>query len=231
MFLGWSCPLGSVPFCVLFPPRSRSRVLPAAPPRPWPRRQSAPLTPQDSRSPTPGPDVGAYSSDPGLAQPPVQAPAEPAASGAPTLLSCPSGPPCSAVLCTPPCAWAALASAPAVVSWTCKPAWAGHTLLEPKAEAADVWIKAVMGPLTLELHFCGGPGFYPWLRSAIPHSSPFRMSPSSQHQSSPQVCPQPGFPARAFTSRCTFGWGHRAVARTTSLCSACLKLPRPPVSH
>ena len=92
-----------------------------------------------------------------------------------------------------------LASAPAVVSWTRKPARAGHTLLEPKAEGADVCIKAVMGPLTLELHFCGGPGFYPWLRSAIPHSSPSGMSPSSQHQSSPQGCPQPCFPAPAFT--------------------------------
>ena len=62
--------------------------------------------------------------------------------------------------------------------------------------------------------------WWAWLLAlvvAVPHSSSFSLSPSSQHQSSPQVCPlNPVFqhPAPTCTSGCALGWGYRVVART-----------------
>lgn len=71
---------------------------------------------QDCRSPTPGPDAGAHSLDPGLAQPLVQAPAKPTASGHPLCSGVPQA--LRVQLCFPPHLWPVeadpLASAPEV---------------------------------------------------------------------------------------------------------------------
>ena len=87
--------------------------------------------------------------------------------------------------------------------------------------------------LTVALHFCGRPWFLPCtpLVATILCSSPFRLSPCSQPQSSPWVCPlNPEFqhPAPALTRWMhIWCWEHRRVVQT--ICaglsrSACCKL-------
>ena len=184
---------------------------------------------QDCRSPTPGADVGAHSLDPGLAQPPRAGTRKAHSFGTPTLFGCLSGYLCPAVLSTPLCTWA--------TRWRLLPRWdlqacpgGAHA---PGAQGAGGWRvdeKAVMGPLTLELHFCGGQACTPGCL-AVPYSSPFRVSPSSQHQPSPQACPlnpvsQPvPLPTDAHQAGLTGRWHGPPV------CPACLELPGPPVSH
>ena len=85
--------------------------------------------------------------------------------------------------------------------------------------------KAVMGPLTLELHFCGGQACTQLLSCTV--LQPLQgVSKQPAPALSAGLSSQPCFPARAFTRRCTSGWAHRAVARTT--CLSCLPLPTMP---
>lgn len=96
-------------------------------------------------------------------------------------------------------------------------------------------------PSPLRAPLNNGASFLQWawllaLVVAVPHSSPFSLSLSSQHQSSPQVCtlnPLFQHPAPTCTSGCALGWGYRAVARTicVGLCvlPATNQLPCPPL--
>lgn len=156
----------------------------------------------------------------------MQAPAKPTALGRPLCSDVPQA--LCVQLCFPPhlCMWA--------TRWHLLPRGdlqacqgGAHAPGAQGAGGRRVDEKAVMGPLTLELHFCGSQACTPGCL-AVPYSSPFRVSPSSQHQPSPQACPlnpvsQPvPLPTDARQAGLTGRW-HRPP-----VCPACLELPGPP---
>lgn len=143
MSLCWSCSLGSVLCCANFlPPPHPTKFTVAGTALCPTSAVGVSAVSQDCRSPTPGPDVGAHSLDPGLAQPLVQAPAKPTASGHPLCSGVPQA--LCVQLCFPPLLWPVeadpLASAPEVGPASL-PRRGTRPPPEPKVEGADVWMK------------------------------------------------------------------------------------------
>ena len=148
--------------CATFPPQSSVAGTALCPTSAVGVSAISPGVSQSPRtaSPTPGADVGAHSLDPGLAQPPRAGTHKAHSFGTPTLIGCPSGPLCSAVLSTPPLyVGNLLASAPEVGPASLPRR--GTRSRSPRRRGLTCGWKGCNGPLNTGASLLWRPGLHP----------------------------------------------------------------------